>query len=115
MASDKVTLAASAARTATGDGTAHNVPNNGVALRCQLAVTAENDAATGETLDVVIQDTVDGTNWNTIGTFAQATGVTREVINITAPFCGRIRASWTVGGTGSPSFTFSVIADPIEK
>lgn len=103
-------LHASAARTATGTGTPITVQSAGQAIRAQLDVTAENDAATGETLDVVIQDSIDGTNWNTIGTFAQATGVTREVINIQTPFFPRLRVSYTIGGTGSPSFTFSVKA-----
>lgn len=110
MATSVKTLAASAARTASGQGTSTSVYNAGQALRVQLDVTAENDAATGETLDVTIQDSIDGTNWNTIGTFTQATGITREVINIQTPFFGRIRAAWVVGGTGSPSFTFSVKA-----
>ncbi len=37
----------------------------------QLDVTAAS--GTLPTLDVVVQDTVDGTNWNTIATFTQAT------------------------------------------
>jgi hypothetical protein len=110
MADNVVTLHASAARTATGTGTTKGVPSAGRALRAQLNVTAENDAATGETLDVTIQDSLDGTNWNTIGTFTQATGVTREVINVQTPFANRLRAAYTIGGTGSPSFTFEVIA-----
>lgn len=109
-----LTLHASAARTATGNGSTINLGDTGgLALRAQLDVTAENDAATGETLDVIIQDSVDGTDWNTIGTFTQATGVTREVINIQTPFFPYIRARYTIGGTGSPSFTFSVKARAI--
>jgi hypothetical protein len=78
---------------------------NASAVRAQLNVTAA--AGTTPTLDVVIEDSLDGQNWNTVGTFAQKTAAAREVINITAPFADRLRARATVGGTG-PSFTFGV-------
>ncbi len=101
------TLVASAARTASGDtgtltgwGTATNI-------RAQLDVTAAS--GTSPTLNAVIEDTLDGSNWNTVGTFAQRTAAGREVINITTPFSDRLRVRWTVGGT-TPSFTFSVVA-----
>lgn len=96
-------LAASAARTVSGDSGAFNGYGPASTLRLQLDVTA----GTG-TLDVVIEDTLDGTAWNTIATFSQKTAVAREVINITIPFADRIRARWTIGGT-TPSFTFSVL------
>ncbi len=99
-------LAPSAARTATGDSGAWDGFGRASTLRAQLEVTAAS--GTSPTLDVVIQDSLDGVNWNTIGTFAQKTGAgQREVINVTSPFSDRIRARWTLGGT-TPSFTFSV-------
>jgi hypothetical protein len=99
-----VELAASAARTASGDS--GPIPGFGdrVSLRVQLNVTAFTVAA-GNTLDVVVEDTLDGTNWNPIATFAQKTAAGREVINITAPFTDRLRARWTVGGTPAPTFS----------
>lgn len=102
-----VEFAASVARTASGDSGA--VPGFGdkVSLRAQLDVTAS--AGVTPTLDVVLEDTIDGTNWYVVGTFAQKTATGREVINITTPFTDRLRARWTVGGTGGPSFTFSVL------
>ena len=78
---------------------------NANALRCQINVTAAS--GTTPTLDVVIEDSLDGANWNTVGTFAQKTAAAREVINITTPFADRLRARATVGGT-TPSFTFGV-------
>lgn len=71
----------------------------------QLSVTAAS--GTTPTLDVVIEDTLDGTNWNAIGTFAQKAAAGREVINITVPFADQVRARWTIGGT-TPSFTFAI-------
>ncbi len=101
------TLAASAARTAsgyTGVLTGWGVPSQ---ARVQLDVTAA--AGTSPTLDVVVEDTLDGTNWNVLGTFTQRVGPGRQVINLSTPFADRLRVRWTLGGT-APSFTFSVLA-----
>jgi hypothetical protein len=98
-------VVASAARTTSSDSGA--LPGYGPAtsLRAQLNVTAAS--GTTPTLDVVIEDTLDGSTWNTIGTFTQATTTTRQVINVTTPFSDTLRVRWTVGGT-TPSFTFAV-------
>lgn len=98
-------FAASAARTTSGDSGTRDGYASAETLRAQLDVTAA--AGTSPTLNVVIEDTIDGVNWNAIGTFAQKTAAGREVINITTPFTDSLRARWTIGGTG-PSFTFSV-------
>jgi len=101
------TFAASAARTTSGDSGVVEGFQAGSTLRAQLDVTA----ASGDfpTLDVVLEDTLDGTNWHLIGTFAQRTGSGVQVINVTSPFCDRLRARWTIGGPAS-SLTFSVLA-----
>lgn len=101
------TLVPSAARTASGDtGT---LAGWGVAnsARVQLDVTAVS--GTVPALNVVIEDTLDGTNWYVVGTFAQKGAAGREVVNLSTPFTDQLRARWTVGGT-TPSFTFSVVA-----
>lgn len=98
-------VVASAARTASGNSGALSGYGPPQTLRAQLEVTAAS--GTSPTLNVLVEDTLDGTNWNTVGTFAQRTAVGREVINITTPFADKVRVSWTVGGT-TPSFTFSV-------
>lgn len=74
-------------------------------LVAQLEVTAASGV--GPTLDVVLEDSVDGVNWNTVDTFAQAVAVGRSVRRITVPFTDRLRARYTIAGT-SPSFTASV-------
>lgn len=76
-------------------------------MRVQLDVTAAS--GTSPSLTVLLEDSLDGTNWNTIGTFAAKTAAGREVINVTTPFAETVRASWTVTGT-TPSFTFSILA-----
>lgn len=100
------TLVASAARTTSSDSGASPGWAPATTLRAQLNVTAAS--GTTPTLDVVLEDTLDGTNWNVIGTFSQKTATSREVINVTAPFADNVRARWTVGGT-TPSFTFAVL------
>ena len=102
-----VTLLASAARTTTAAGTA--IP--GFAAARQLVLQLQVTAASGTTptLDLVVQDTTDGTNYNTIATFTQKTGVSREVIRLSTPFTDTLRVSYEIGGT-TPSFTFNVIA-----
>jgi hypothetical protein len=79
--------------------------SNGESLRCQLNVVAAS--GTTPTLSVIVEDTLDGINYNTIGTFAQKTAAGREVINITTPFSETLRVSWIIGGT-NPSFTISI-------
>lgn len=96
-----------AARTTSGTAAIPNIAV-GPTLRAQLDVTAVSGVA--PTLDVVIEDTLDGTNWNTVATFAQRTAAGREVLNATAPMvANNLRVRWVVGGT-NPSFTFSVKA-----
>jgi hypothetical protein len=101
------TLVESAARTGSGDTGLQYAFGAASILRVQLDVTAA--AGTSPTLDVVVEDTLDGTNWNVVGTFAQKVAVGREVLNVTAPFTDRLRVRWTIGGVGA-SFTFSVLA-----
>lgn len=100
------TLVSSAARTVSGDSGTIGGWGRVSTLRAQLDVTAV--AGVSPTLNVVIEDTLDGTNWNALTpAFTQRTAAGREVINITTPFSGNLRIRWTVGGT-TPSFTFSV-------
>jgi hypothetical protein len=101
-----VTLLASAARTTTASAAAITGFAAARQLCLQLQVTAAS--GTAPTLDVVVQDTVDGTNYSTIATFTQAAAATREVIRLATPFTDSLRVVYTIGGV-TPSFTFSVI------
>ncbi|CAB4222111.1 hypothetical protein UFOVP1648_22 [uncultured Caudovirales phage] len=102
-----VTLLASAARTATASaaGVAGFAAANNLVL--QLNVTLSSGVT--PTLDVVVQDTVDGTNYATIATFTQAVSTTKEIIRLATPFTDTLRVVYTIGGA-TPSFTFSVLA-----
>ena len=90
----------------SGNGAASYGYGDTTQLRAQLDVTAVT--GTTPSMTVLLEDTLDGTNWNTIGTFAAKTAAGREVITVVTPYADRVRARWTVTGT-TPSFTFSVI------
>lgn len=107
MSTQSVTLVAAAARAASGDSGAIAGFGTNDTARVQLNVTAF--AGTSPTLDVVIEDTVDGTNWNTVGTFTQRTGTGRQVITVADIVTNQLRVRWTISGAGA-SFTFDVAA-----
>lgn len=128
-----LTLQASTTQTVTGNGPSLDLVNLAgfdalpdpfenepqFALRVQLNVTASS--GTTPSLTLVIQDSLDGVNWNAIGTFTAVTGNGPQVQNISLrgdaqptgfawPFNARqVRVQWTITGT-TPSFTFVVNA-----
>lgn len=114
-----VTLKASGAEGTSTNGPAVPTGSEPGALYVEVNVTAAS--GTSPTLTVAIQGSMDGTNWFTIGTIG-ANGYSSTPLG-TAPSnftttAGPIRAifhapmyvrySSTIGGTGSPSFTYSV-------
>lgn len=106
--SDDVTLH-SGAITATTTGDPIDIRRG--TLRLTLDVTVV--AGTNPTLDVELQTRRDSDDtWRAVASFAQSTGVDAE----RAVFPGidrQVRLVSTVGGTGSPSFTFSVSGDAV--
>lgn len=100
-------LVVGAARTVSGDSGAIRGWGAAKSIRAQLNVSAAS--GTTPTLNVTVEDTLDGTNWNNIGTFAQKVAAGIEVINITTLFSETIRLRWVIAGT-TPSFTFSINA-----
>jgi hypothetical protein len=97
---------ASAARTATANGTAFDTADVDE-ITGTLDVTVVS--GTNPTLDVILQTTADGTNYYTVGAFTQkvATGAEARVFTGLGSLS---RWRWTIGGTGTPTFTFSVAA-----
>lgn len=100
------TLVASTTQTASGDSGPLRVGAQGP-LRLELAVSAA--AGTTPSMTAVVEDTLDGTNWNVLGTFTAVTAAGAQVLNIAEPFTDQLRVRWTISGT-TPSFTFSVLA-----
>ena len=95
---------ASAARTATANGTAFDTSDLD-SIQATLTCTARS--GTNPTLDVILQTTVDGTNYDTVGSFDQLTNTGAEA-RVFGPLGPTSRWRWTIGGTDTPSFTFSI-------
>lgn len=105
---NRITLAATAARTATGQGSAVDVRQLIGPARFLLDCAA--GTGTTPTLTVAIQDSADGsTGWATVASFTQVTttDAQRDLAVDVRSTRGFLRAQWTIGGT-TPSFTFSV-------
>lgn len=128
------TLAASAARTATGTGSEVRTSSETRAIIATLDVTAAATAA-GDKLDVYIQTIVDGTNWVDVIHFTQVlgNGGTKRYVDKIGQAQGQNafeasaslaagsardlfgdawRCRWDVVDTGAASFTFSVTILP---
>lgn len=133
---ETITLAASAARTAGANGTAVNIAGERRRFVIVNAIT-NSDTDAGDTLDVYVDFSLDGTTWYNAVHFTQQSGAGAarteyavldpanpgtSVINVTtdaaaaavrpALFGPYMRARWAIAdsGDGNSSHTFSVIA-----
>lgn len=106
---DTLTTAAvaSAARTATATGTAFDTDNLD-SITGTLTVTVVS--GTTPTLDVTLETTGDGTNYYTVGAFVQKTAAATADAKVFGPLGALSRWKWTIGGTATPTFTFSISA-----
>lgn len=132
---ENLVLLASGAQTSTGTGEAVACPDGFEMLAAQLDVTAAA-TETGDTLDVFVQTTIDGTNWLDIIHFTQVLGdggAKRYISKISASlalteyetgsalgaaavrhvFGSQYRVRWAItdASTDNASFTFSVTAN----
>src|SRR5574337_698379 len=106
-----VSLHALAAETGTGSGASVDnaalSSNGGVAHLHVTDVTAVG----GDTLDVVVQHSTNGSTWVDLVTFTQlTTAKTQErIVVASGTIVNRyLRAGWTKGGAGTPSYIFAV-------
>lgn len=98
---------ASAARTATANGTAFDTADvDEITGTC--TVTAAS--GTNPTLDVILQTTADGTNYYTVGSFTQKTAITAAEAKVFTGLGSLSRWRWIIGGTDTPTFTFAIAA-----
>lgn len=104
-----VTVAASAAKTATGNSGWLNAEDY-QALSLTLDVTAH--AGTTPTLDVSVETAEDssGTRSRTVGSFTQVTTTNGTQRKSFGPLDRYYRVVWTIAGT-TPSYTFSLVGD----
>lgn len=93
--------------TATGNGPdLDNLVLTSAGGSAVLSVSAVS--GTTPTLDVVLEHSVDGVTWATLGTFSQQNAVNGEIITFSGTVNRHVRAVHTIGGT-SPSFTMNVV------
>lgn len=104
-----ITPAASAARNASGSGSAVELGDLGTA-RLTLAITARS--GTAPSLHVLVETSDDGSTWRPLGAFQAVNDATGSQTQ-SFPGVGRyLRARWLIRGS-SPSFTFSVSGDAV--
>ncbi len=101
---DVLILAGSAARVASADG--DGVETDRGTLCLTLDVTAKT--GTAPTLDITIATSEDNSTWRTLSTFSQVANTTGSYRKSFAGADRYSRASWTIGGSNTPGFTFSV-------
>lgn len=107
-------LVVNAALGSSADGTALNLGAVGAAQSLYAGMHVLSAAGSSPTLDLIIESDTEeafGDSPSTRFTFAQANGVGSQWL---APVGGAVtdtwwRASWTIGGTGSPSFDVVVV------
>src|SRR6187455_2037228 len=88
---------ASAARTASGTGTAFDSGDIDTLLG---TLTVSAHAGTTPTLDVRLETTVDGTNWYTVGSWPQVGDANQTALGRAfAPVGAKCRWAWTIAGT----------------
>ena len=72
------------------------------------AVMVLSSAGTSPTLDIVVQNKIDGA-YHTVGTFAQKVTTGLETITLDG-YSKTMRIVFTIGGSAGQSFTFTVVA-----
>lgn len=94
-----------AAETATGSST--SADNGAATTNGAVAHLHVTSATASDTLDVLVQHSVDNSVWVDLVTFTQATDETSERLEVTGTVNRYVRARRVIGGTG-PSFSFAV-------
>lgn len=98
---------ASAARTATGNGSAFDTQSIDE-LEATLVISAAS--GTTPTLDITLETTADGTEFYAVPqTFPQQTTTQAGVSRVFGGLGSSSRWKWTIAGT-TPSFTFTIAA-----
>lgn len=105
-------IQASAAQTTSGSAPAFWTGGCITGIVIEVRVTAAS--GTTPQLNLFLNDTFDGTNWNQVAAInaspITAAGAVVKRINLRdTPVTDRLQISWTITGT-TPSFTFSVNA-----
>jgi hypothetical protein len=105
---EELSLHASAARTASGNGDAVESGDRGT-LRLLLDVT--DVSGTAPSLLVILETSLDGVTWREFGAFSALSAIGSQ----RRSFFGAdrfVRARWALGGT-TPSFTFGISGEAV--
>lgn len=106
----ETTLLAQSTVSANGTGSAIIVPRGANFLRAVLLIEGTVTGTT-PTLDMSVEDSLDGVTWNTVITFAQKIATGHLDGNaVLGGFGNLLRVRYFVGGTSSPSFPVEVKA-----
>ena len=111
MANTAVTFLADAARASSGNSDSQAVLTYRSGF---FELRISNVSGTLPTLDVVIQTSQDNSNWATLYTFVQQNDEATVLYGVPNDtewgFGTYLRINYTIGGSDTPTFTFSVIA-----
>ena len=102
-----ITLRASSQLSATANGATFFVGDRGT-LRATLTATAKS--GTNPTLDVKVQTSYDDVTWRDVAAFTQLTNTGTERKSFTG-LDKYVRIVSTLGGSSTPTYTFSVVGD----
>lgn len=117
-----ITLINAATITSTSQSTAQPLP--AICKAWVGVVSVTTITGTSPTLDIVLQHSSDGTNWVTLGTFSQlVAGSANSTAHLFAaaatdylrPLLPYVRASYTIGGTSTPTFNAVTVKLMIEE
>lgn len=103
-------LHALGAETSSANGTSTDLKQHTYPLRrvAQLKLRVTAASGTTPTLAVKVQTSTDASTWRDVASFTQASNETEE-----EKFFGEldryVRISWTIAGSDTPTFTFSVL------
>lgn len=107
MANTSVSFLAEAARTSSDNSVSQAVLTYRSGF---FELRISNVSGTNPTLDVKLQTSQDNTNWADLYTFETQMVVATVHHQSTFGFGNYLRINYTIGGTDTPTFTFSVIA-----
>src|SRR5687768_8292984 len=106
---EAISLINAATITETGAASAQPLPQR--KNKWAAAISTGTRTGTSPTLDVLVEHSENGTDWLTLATFTQITGASAHEVKFAAaatdylkPLLPYARASYTVGGTGTPTF-----------
>jgi len=99
----------SAARTASGYATG-NASDVARFATCDIAVVVSAVTGTNPTLDITVEQTLDGSNYFVTDTFSQFVGTGSALKQSVRVSGSTMRLHYVIGGTATPTFTFDARA-----